>query len=307
MRYRSGLIHVSGRLVIAVLLALTLAVPMATSAASPRDTDHDGLSDAFERDVLGTNPHSADSDHDGIRDGIEDPDHDGLSNAGEERYGTDPHNADSDGDGRSDWHEDSDHDHVPDGRRQDARYIPTNLLPSLARAGGDLALVYARGCHAVPAGVRVVTCTFTYGPSAGRKTVLLTGDSHAAQWFPAIDKIARDRGWRLISVTKSACPIADVTPFKSDGRTPNTDCAKWRTALRARIHQIHPDMVIASGLDSYTFVGATDKFSDTSQRLWRQGLARSLGSFRSSSPRVVMLGDIFHWGHQGSYILVVVV
>ena len=288
----------SGRVVIAALLVLVFAIPAAPIApATAHDADHDRLSDAFERDVLGTNPQSADSDHDGIRDGIEDPDHDGLSNSGEEMFGTDPRDADTDDDGRSDWHEDSDHDHVPDGMRQDARRIPSNLLPTLGHAATDLAVIYGRGCHALPAGTRVVTCTFTYGRSAGRKTVVLTGDSHAAHWFPAVDLIARHRGWRLITMTKSACPVADVTPFKTDTVTPNMDCAKWHAALRTRIRQVHPDMVIASGLDSYTFVGARDKFSDTSRRLWRQGLERSLGSFRANAHRVVMLGDIFHWGH----------
>ena len=126
----------SGRVVLAALFALVLAIPtVPPAAAAARDTDHDRLSDAFEKDVLGTNPRNADSDHDGIRDGIEDPDHDGLSNSGEERFGTDPRNADTDGDGRSDWREDSDHDHDPDGRRQDQRPIPANLLPSLAQRG----------------------------------------------------------------------------------------------------------------------------------------------------------------------------
>ena len=289
---------VSHRTILVALLGLVLAIPTRpAAAAAPSDTDHDRLSDAFETWVAGTDPRSADSDHDGIRDGIEDPDHDGLSNAGEELYGTDPHDADSDDDGTSDWDEDSDGDGVADGRRQDARPLPGNLLPTLARADDDLGLVYTRGCHALPTGVKVVTCTFRYGPAAGRPTVVLTGDSHAAHWFPAIDRIARHRGWRLITMTKSACPVADVTPFKADGTTPSADCATWHRAVRARIRQIHPDMVIASTLDSYVFVGATDKLSARSAALWQQGLVRSLRSFRASSPRVVMLGDIFHWGH----------
>ena len=41
-------------------------------------------------------------------------------------------------------------------------------------------------------GVTVKACTFTYGPAAGSKTVVLTGDSHAAHWFPALDHGRRD-------------------------------------------------------------------------------------------------------------------
>ena len=70
-------------------------------------------------------------------------------------------------------------------------------MPTLANRLQDLAVVYARGCHAKPSGFKVKTCTFTYGRAAGRKTVVLTGDSHAAHWFPAVDLVARHRGWRL--------------------------------------------------------------------------------------------------------------
>ena len=56
-------------------------------AAAAVDTDHDRLSDAFETNVTRTSISSADSDRDGIRDGIEDPDNDGLSNAGEQSFG----------------------------------------------------------------------------------------------------------------------------------------------------------------------------------------------------------------------------
>ena len=57
---------------------------------SPTDSDHDGLTDAFER-LAGTNPHSMDSDHDGLSDA-------------QEAIGThtDPLSRDTDADGRSD-------------------------------------------------------------------------------------------------------------------------------------------------------------------------------------------------------------
>lgn len=63
------------------------------AAVTDPDTDHDGLTDAFER-LAGTNPLSADSDSDGLTDGFEalsshtdplaaDTDHDGVGDAAE--------------------------------------------------------------------------------------------------------------------------------------------------------------------------------------------------------------------------------
>jgi hypothetical protein len=56
------------------------------------DTDHDGLSDAYELNFLipHTLPNTADTDNDGLPDGDEDPDEDGLTNRVEQQNGTDP-------------------------------------------------------------------------------------------------------------------------------------------------------------------------------------------------------------------------
>jgi hypothetical protein len=101
-------------------------LPAAASAAptlapSQPDSDGDGLSDADETNVYGTDPENADSDFDGVFDGQEvangtdplvadnssieaqggagDSDGDRLSDGDEAAFGTDPNNPDTDGDG----------------------------------------------------------------------------------------------------------------------------------------------------------------------------------------------------------------
>ncbi len=64
---------------------------------SLNDLDGDGLTDAQEA-TLGTNLYDLDSDDDGIPDGVEDANHNGVTDAGE----TNPANADTDGDGMQD-------------------------------------------------------------------------------------------------------------------------------------------------------------------------------------------------------------
>jgi hypothetical protein len=76
------------------------------------DSDGDGISDTFERDVLGTKPDQRDSDGDGLNDRREldfgsnprraDTDYDGLSDAREVKIGTDPASKDTDFDGTGD-------------------------------------------------------------------------------------------------------------------------------------------------------------------------------------------------------------
>jgi hypothetical protein len=85
----------------------------ATAAATSTDPDHDGLPSAFETTWSRTSPSRADTDGDGVKDGLEDPDHDGLTNRQEYIAKTNPRRADSDADGTKDPSEDPDHDRLP--------------------------------------------------------------------------------------------------------------------------------------------------------------------------------------------------
>jgi hypothetical protein len=114
----TGLVPAAG-----LVAALLLGAP-AVSAASATDSDHDGLTNAFERDRSLTSPYRVDSDRDGIRDGAEDPDRDTLTNLGEQRSGTNPRRKDTDGDGIRDDREDPDHDGLRNGFEMLARTNP---------------------------------------------------------------------------------------------------------------------------------------------------------------------------------------
>jgi len=121
---------------------------------------------------------------------------------------------------------------VPDG---------VDLLPPLARLRRDVPVVYASKCHqeesSEPKG-----CTL--GDPAGAKTIVLVGDSHAAQWVPALDRIAKDRNFKLVSFTKSACPFSRVA-ITADGK-PNLLCAQWHEKVLAEILKLKPDVIFTS-------------------------------------------------------------
>ncbi len=100
---------------LASLLAFGMLAGLPGSAAAFTDSDRDGLSNHFERHRSHTDPHRKDTDRDGIRDDREDPDHDTLTNLGEQRSGTNPRRKDTDGDGLRDDREDADHDGLRNG------------------------------------------------------------------------------------------------------------------------------------------------------------------------------------------------
>lgn len=263
------------------------------------DPDRDGLTNRFEVNRTKTDPRHEDTDRDGLHDGIEDPDKDRLSNRGEQRFGTNPNKKYSDGDRRDDWHEDSNRNGVPDGREQDKGAIPSSLKPRLSKATDDVPPIHDRKCHSRGTATAARACTWTFGPKKGRKLVVLTGDSHAAHWVPALLKVAEHRGWKLMTITKSSCPVADVLVAPGDAQ--DRACAAWRKKAWAKIRSLKPHLVIATSLDSYPFRNGSNPRSK-SDSAWKAALTRSLRQLGKGRTKVLMLGDVYPWGARGAVL-----
>lgn len=72
----------------------------------------------------------------------------------------------------------------------------------------------------------------------------VVGDSKALQWISAIDEIGRDRGWRVVTMTKSTCTWADA--YVSSDQRPDTECWQWGQNAKDRALALEPDLVITS-------------------------------------------------------------
>jgi peptidoglycan/LPS O-acetylase OafA/YrhL len=101
-----------------------------------------------------------------------------------------------------------------------------------------------------------------YGDLTSDQTIVLYGDSHAAQWFPALDLIGKKRGIKIVSLTKSACPSAEVIKELSS-QYDVKDCQTFRDSSVARINKIKPLAVILTGMQP-----STAPYSDESARSW---------------------------------------
>ncbi len=260
------------------------------------DPDRDGLYNRFEVNRTHTDPRHEDTDRDGIHDGYEDPDGDLLGNKGEQRFRSNPNKRNTDGDRRDDWHEDNDRDGIPNGREQDGSPIPSSLRPKLSRAQDDVPPIHDRSCHSRSTNTTPRACSWTFGPRQGRKLVVLTGDSHAAHWLPALLQVARNRGWKLMTITKSACPVADVMPAPGDAR--DRACVTGRHRAWARIQALKPDLVIATSLTNYGFRNGSNARSK-SDSAWKAALTRSLRKLGNGRTKVLVLGDVYPWTSGG--------
>jgi peptidoglycan/LPS O-acetylase OafA/YrhL len=147
--------------------------------------------------------------------------------------------------------------------------------------------VYGDGCHVNYGEIESGDCT--YGEIGSATKVVLYGDSHAAQWFPTLEVLARERGFELISLTKSACPSVDV-PRSDQGAYKNSECDKWRENSVKRIQKIKPAAVI---LSSFQYFTEPRGYSSRSQ-WWNEGQRRLLKDLQGSSRNLIYISDTPH-------------
>jgi hypothetical protein len=122
--------------------------------------------------------------------------------------------------------------------------LPRDLTPSLARSRTDNDPLRADGCGLSLAGSKPPACV--YGDKDGTVTVALVGDSHAAHWFPAIEILARQRGWRLVPFIKFSCVFVDMRIWSPRLKREYTECEAWRERVVDRLVALRPDLVIVA-------------------------------------------------------------
>lgn len=143
---------------------------------------------------------------------------------------------------------------------------------------------YYDGCH-LKLGQRVSPIC-EYGDRKSSQTIVLYGDSHAAQWLPALDLIGRENKIKILSLTKSACPSAEVIK-EVDGQYAIDDCQGFRDSAISRISQIKPLAVIATGLQPQ-FAPYTQK---DGLNWWLEGEAKLYQRLKSLTTYPIYLSD----------------
>jgi peptidoglycan/LPS O-acetylase OafA/YrhL len=161
--------------------------------------------------------------------------------------------------------------------------VPSNLRPSLRDVGGDRAVVYADDCVAVGRVSQLNACH--YGVEGSAFTIILYGDSHAAQWFPAVEEIADAYQAELIVMIKGGCPTAAVSiPTATLART----CPIWRDQAVSLIAAEQPDLLLVSASAGYP--------NDDEE--WAAGFDATMRRIVPNAGHVVVIGDTPESGHE---------
>jgi len=120
--------------------------------------------------------------------------------------------------------------------------LPADVRPALADARNDEERLRRDGCLAFESVTRPRDCV--YGDPKGGLTVALVGDSHAAQWFPALERIAVARHWRILTFVKVACPFLDMRVGNLALKREYRECAAWNDETVARLRALKPDLTL---------------------------------------------------------------
>ncbi len=165
--------------------------------------------------------------------------------------------------------------------------LPENF--ALGAVAASKSPLYDNGCHGSTATIDPIICEF--GDLQSDIVIVFTGDSHAAQWFGALEVAARTNHWKLVSMTKSSCPVADVPTYRRRDALPDgeellyPECDEFHTRAHAAIRDLHPDLVIFPVLSRFHLVnnGGIAAFS--------AGLGKSISAVAGSGTKVLILGE----------------
>lgn len=140
------------------------------------------------------------------------------------------------------------------------------------------------GCH-IRRG-ETISPLCEYGDKKSESSVVLYGDSHAAQWLPALDIIGRENSIKIISLTKSACPSPEVIKELSSQYSVD-DCQAFRDSSVARIKAERPLAVIMTGMQPFT----APYSKENARNWWLAGEAKALKRIEKFTEFPIYLTD----------------
>ena len=164
--------------------------------------------------------------------------------------------------------------------------VPSNMEPSLSSAKGDKPEIYDNGCHVDMANTDPLLCE--YGDTSSSFTVALYGDSHAAQWFPALNQIASDNGWRLLIVTKMGCTSIDVITYNSLVGPTYPGCRPWREKAMQLMDDQNVSVVFVASSNRLTDPDTRQPFRDS---VWAAGYDVLVKQFADRGIAPILMTD----------------
>ncbi|WP_159944964.1 MULTISPECIES: acyltransferase family protein [unclassified Nocardiopsis] len=161
------------------------------------------------------------------------------------------------------------------------------VYPPPVEAEDDVPLLYQDDCQGSQSATEPGDpCVF--GPEDADTDVAVLGDSHSAQWMPALERIADERGWRLSVYTKSSCAFTGTEVRGPDGG-PYTTCDTWNRAVVEELAELRPELVFTS---SSTVARPAERLSPEEEKTaMAEGMVSLWEEVSRSSGEIIALRD----------------
>lgn len=147
--------------------------------------------------------------------------------------------------------------------------------------------IYRMGCTNGYGSAALHVCAF--GDPHAAHTAVSVGDSISAQWVPAYRRLFDRPGWRLLVMTKAACPMVNAPIYDADLQAMYTSCAEWRARALHRIAELKPDVVLTS--TAYVY--------DYTHQQWLEGTRSVLADLAGAAHQVFVLQSTPYLGFDG--------
>ncbi len=120
------------------------------------------------------------------------------------------------------------------------------FIPAAETAFEDRPDYYERGCEAAIDEPGVERCVYGQATEPAL-TVALVGDSKVGQWLPAIEAMADERNWQVVTYLRSRCPwSATPTVVGVGDDSVYGNCSAWGREVLDLLREDPPDMLLTS-------------------------------------------------------------
>jgi peptidoglycan/LPS O-acetylase OafA/YrhL len=177
-----------------------------------------------------------------------------------------------------------------------AGYKPhDNFIPPLSTAKKTRPKVYSDNVHLGFSDI--APHVGSYGDTKSNDTVFLIGDSHAAQWLPALDFLGKKHHVKILVTTKSACLFDTNNPVTHQGRE-YTECFEWSKKVYDMIISTRPKGVIfSSSLFYYAdtlkddFAGSDTEWRNQSAKLFSASIRSTFQTIERAGIQTLIIAD----------------
>ncbi|MGO4384575.1 acyltransferase family protein [Specibacter sp. RAF43] len=162
------------------------------------------------------------------------------------------------------------------------------IRPDPAVATKDVPLTTKDGCAVYDPRTTPETKCW-YGDPAATRTMVLVGDSHAAQYIDPLAAIGTRTGWKVKAMVRNGCPFSTAPP--ASATTTYTNCSSQNAVTLAKIIASRPQEVFVAGMtpDGY---GKSLKWGWPDTAALVDGYVHMFKSLRDAGITVSVIEDI---------------